>query len=72
MHSVLKDFYLYLFSLSHVMQQLTEVHCLPLVFKNKAKHEDCIDILSEYAEESSAIYREAHGEELSKSLLAQY
>ena len=44
------------------MSEKSAVYCLPLLFCNEAKYEDCVRILDMYIAELSRLYTEAFGE----------
>jgi hypothetical protein len=43
------------------MAQKTKVFCLPLLFANEAKYEDCQDIMDSYISELRQLYTSAYG-----------
>ncbi|KAH3778331.1 hypothetical protein DPMN_179786 [Dreissena polymorpha] len=43
------------------MRQKSEVLQLPIILKDEAKHEDCIDILGQYQQALGDVYMKAFG-----------
>ena len=62
-------------TLSEVMCQKSQVFPLPIMLKNEAKYEDCIDILDGYEDQLIKLYTSAHGQNdnnLVKLILVHY
>lgn len=53
------------------MTQKSDWFQLPIILKNEAKHEDCVDILDEYETILSDVYRQAFGKCLNNLKLPQ-
>ena len=47
------------------MSQKSHVYQLPLLMKNEAKHEDCVDILDEYENTLGEIFEQSFGKFIS-------
>ena len=43
------------------MAQPSHIYPIPMIFKNEAKYEDCVDIMDHYERELLNLFEKAHG-----------